>query len=122
MNDDAVPPIDPDEPLGEPPPQPVSPPPDDFTPLSESSGSRFVEAAGRGCLGTVTFVLALALFGTAVVAKPPIGLVFSILVVVGLFAVRRRSGPSPMLGAVAVGATIAMILAGACAIVMMSYR
>jgi hypothetical protein len=106
MTDD-LPPIDPEQ-----------PPPPGFSPV-ESSGNRFMEAAGRGCLGTVTFILALMVFGTTVVANQVLGLALSVIVVVGLFTARKRSGPSPMLGAVAVGATIAMVLAGGCAILMM---
>jgi hypothetical protein len=59
-------------------------------------------------------------FGTIVVANQVLGLALSILVIAGLFVVRKRSGPSTMLGAVAVGASIALVLAGACAIVMLS--
>jgi hypothetical protein len=36
-----------------------------------------------------------------------------------MFVLRKRSGPSTMLGAVAVGASIALVLVGACAVVML---
>ena len=98
----------------EPPSLPPPPPPP-----QESAGVRFAESAGRGCLGTVAFIVALVVFGTIVVANQILGLAVSILVVVGLFMARKRSGPSPMLGAVAVGVSIAMVLAGSCAILMM---
>ena len=114
MNDDDLTPI---EPVPSPQPPPALPPP--LTPVQESAGTRFAESAGRGCLGTVSFVVALLVFGTTVVANQLLGLAFSIIVVVGLFTARKRSGPSPMLGAVAVGAAIALVLAGSCAILMM---
>lgn len=112
-DDDDLTPLEP-----EPQPPAASPTPA-FTPLKESAGTRFAESAGRGCLGTVSFVVALLVFGTTVVANQLLGLAFSIIVVVGLFTARKRSGPSPMLGAVAVGAAIALVLAGSCAILMM---
>jgi hypothetical protein len=118
MNDDDLTPIEP-EPAPEPPPEVPAATPPTLTPLKESAGTRFAESAGRGCLGTVSFVVALLVFGTTVVANQLLGLAFSIIVVVGLFTARKRSGPSPMLGAVAVGAAIALVLAGSCAILMM---
>jgi hypothetical protein len=102
-----------------PPIDPEGPPRAEFSPPAESGGNRFLAAAGRGCLGTVAFIVALLVFGTAVVANQALGLALSIVLVFALFAKRKRSGPSPMLGAVAVGVTIAMILAGSCAILMM---
>jgi len=116
MSDD-LPPPEPDQ-------QPTSspPPPPPLSPLrtEPDRGTRFIEAAGRGCLGIVSFSVAVMIFGTIVIANQILGLALSILVIAGMFALRKRSGPSTMLGAVAVGASIALILAGACAIIMLN--
>jgi hypothetical protein len=115
MNDD-LPPLEPDpEPTSSPPPPPLSP-----LRTESDRGTKFIEAAGRGCLGTVSFSVAVMIFGTIVIANQILGLALSILVIAGMFALRKRSGPSTMLGAVAVGASIALILAGACAIIMLN--
>lgn len=87
--------------------------------MDPDRGSRFIESAGRGCLGIVSFSVAVMLFGTIAVANQILGLAVSILVIAGMFVLRKRSGPSTMLGAVAVGASIALVLVGACAVVML---
>jgi len=87
--------------------------------MDPDRGSRFIESAGRGCLGIISFSLAVMLFGTIAVANQILGLAVSILVIAGMFVLRKRSGPSTMLGAVAVGASIALVLVGACAVVML---
>ena len=112
---DNDPPIEPD-----PPPTPDLPPPE-LSPLKTQGdrGSRFIESAGRGCLGFASFSVAVMLFGTIVVANQILGLALSGLAIVGAFALRKRSGPSTMLGAVAVGAAVALVLAGGCAILML---
>jgi hypothetical protein len=93
------------------------------TPQLEPAGSRFVESAARGCLGVVSFLLTLVLFGIlAGIRQPAVGFVLVLLAVVALFTARRRSGPSPMLGAVAVGAAIALVISGACMLILLSSR
>ena len=44
-----------------------------------------------------------------------------ILAIAGMVVLRKRSGPSTILGAVAVGAAVALVLTGACAIVIMNF-
>ena len=118
MNDD-LPPIEPD-PL---PPPPDAPPPE-LSPLRTDAppGTTFIESAGRGCLGVVSFVLAIGIFGTISAANQPLGLVASILAIAGMVVLRKRSGPSTILGAVAVGAAIALVLTGACAILFLNFK
>jgi len=117
MNDD-VPPVDPEAP----PPQPPPPPPTDLSPLrTEAAGTTFIESAGRGCLGTVSFIIAILIFGTISAANQVAGLIASILAFAGMLALRKRSGPSTILGAVAIGAAIALVLTGGCAIVIMNF-
>jgi len=113
MNDD-LPPIDPE------PPPPAGP---EFSPLQTepTAGTRFIESAGRGCLGTVSFMLAAGIFGTISAAAPIVGLILSILAIVGAVMLRKRSGPSTILGAVAIGAAIALVLTGSCAIVILNF-
>jgi hypothetical protein len=119
MNDD-LPPIEPDQPL---PPAPPSPPPA-LSPLKTEpdGGTRFIESAGRGCLGIVSFSIAVMIFGTISAANQILGLVLSILAVAGMVVLRKRSGPSTILGAVAVGAAIAFVLTGACAILFLNFK
>lgn len=111
----------------DPPVEPELPPPEresesELSPLKTQPdrGTKFIESAGRGCLGVVSFSIAVMLFGTIVVANQLLGLALSGLAIVGAFALRKRSGPSTMLGAVAVGAAVALVLAGGCAILMLS--
>lgn len=103
------------------PPSTPEPSPPELSPLKTEGdrGTRFIESAGRGCLGVVSFSFAVSLFGTIVVANQILGLALSAIAIVGAFALRKRSGPSTMLGAVAVGAAVALVLAGGCAILML---
>ena len=121
MND-AVPPVEP-TPEGEPEPKPESASESEsFSPLKEpTGGTQFIESAGRGCLGTVSFILAILIFGTISAANQIAGLIASILAIAGMVALRKRSGPSTILGAVAIGAAIALVLTGGCAIVIMNF-
>ena len=119
MNDDP-PSMDPD-PI-DPEPAPLPAPPTDLSPLrTEPAGTTFIESAGRGCLGTVSFIIAISIFGTISAANQVAGLIASILAFAGMLALRKRSGPSTILGAVAIGAAIALVLTGGCAIVIMNF-
>ena len=122
MNDD-LPPIEP-PPDPSPDPLPPDPPPPELSPLRTDAppGTTFIESAGRGCLGVVSFVLAIGIFGTISAANQPLGLVASILAIAGMVVLRKRSGPSTILGAVAVGAAIALVLTGACAILFLNFK
>jgi len=117
MTDESPPPPLPPEQPPEPPPPPR---PDPFSPMNESRGSRAMERAGRGCLGLVSFLLAAGIFMVIISANQPVGLLVSIAIVVGLIAFRSRSGPSPMLGAVVVGAGIALLITGTCTLIVMN--
>lgn len=75
-----------------------------------------------------TFVGALLIFFFAVVgfaaqagAYWP-GFVLCILLVVALFVARKRRGPSPLLSAVAIGATAALVIVGTCLAIVTSMR
>ena len=118
MNDD-LPPIEP-----EPVPPPPDPPPPELSPLRTDStpGTPFIESAGRGCLGMVSFILAIGIFGTISAANQPLGLAASILAIIGMVVLRKRSGPSTLLGAVAVGAAVALVLTGTCAIIFLNFK
>ena len=116
MNDD--PPLEPELP---PPPADQTPP--ELSPLQTepTAGSKFIESAGRGCLGTVSFIIAIMIFGTISAANQIAGLTLSLLAIAGMVVLRKRSGPSTILGAVAVGAAVALVLTGACAIVILNF-
>ena len=121
-----------------PPPPPrdePSPPPPrtDFDPWRPTSrpGQSSDEPAGcaaiigRALLGTVSFVIAIVVFMslTATVSDQPwIGVVIAGALVAGLFVVRKRSGPSPLLGAVVVGVTVAFVVFGGCMLLLSSFK
>lgn len=123
MNDD-LPPIEP-EPVPLPPdPAPPDQPPAELSPLrtEPTPGTPFIESAGRGCLGMVSFIIAIVIFGTISAANQPLGLAASILAIIGMIVLRKRSGPSTILGAVAVGAAVALVLTGTCAIIFLNFK
>jgi len=84
---------------------------------------------GRVLLGIVSFVLAIVVF-TMVMAslEPAIGaskggavmLAIDVALVAVLFVIRKRTGPSPLLGAVVVGATVALVVFGGCMLILMN--
>jgi len=122
MNDD-LPPSEADPPPP-PPPPPQDAPPAELSPLPTDAppGTTFIESAGRGCLGMVSFILAIGIFGTISAANQPLGLAASILAIIGMVVLRKRSGPSTILGAMAVGAAIALVLTGTCAIIFLNFK
>lgn len=67
-----------------------------------------------------TFVGALLIFFVAVVGSAAQagtywpGFVLCVLLVVALFVARKRRGPSPLLSAIAIGATAALVIVGTC--------
>ena len=79
-----------------------------------------MEAIGLGCLGFVAFTLAAAVFMVIISANQSIGLLIAAAIVVGLIVWRSRVGPSPKLGAVVVGAGIALLLTGTCTLILMN--
>src|SRR5690349_609531 len=73
-------------------------------PSDEPAGCAAV--IGRVLLGTVSFVISIVVFISIVAtasSQPWIGVVIAGALVAGLFVIRKRSGPSPLLGAVVVG-------------------
>jgi hypothetical protein len=116
MNDE--PPRPPDEQPAE--PSPPSSRPDAFSPIKESRGTRGMEALGLGCLGFVSFILAAAIFMVIISANQSIGLLVAAAMVVGLIGWRTHVGPSPKLGAVVVGAGIALLITGTCTVILMN--
>jgi len=83
---------------------------------------------GRVLLGIVSFVLAIVVFIMIVAALEPsigtsggglVAIAIDVALVAVLFVVRKRTGPSPLLGAVVVGATVALIMFGGCMLILM---
>ncbi len=78
------------------------------------------------CVGA--FLGALVVFSVAVVAFATRagnywpGFVICVLGVIALFVVRKKEGPSPLLSAVAVGVTAALVIVGTCLAIVNSLR
>ena len=84
---------------------------------------------GRVLLGIVSFVLAIVVFIMIMAAlEPAIGsagggavmIAIDVGLVAVLFVIRKRTGPSPLLGAVVVGATVALVMFGGCMLILMN--
>ena len=65
--------------------------PPELSPLQTEStaGNRFIESAGRGCLGTVSFIIAILIFGTISAANQIAGLTLSLLAIAGMVEIAR---------------------------------
>jgi hypothetical protein len=78
--------------------------------------------AGRAALillGAVSFVIAIGVFVSLLASgQPIIGFGVSLAVLIALFVIRKKSGPSPALGAVLVGVSIAVVLFGGCMLIL----
>lgn len=120
-----------------PPPPPDEPPPQrktEFDPrrpmfrpvqpsADETAGCGAV--IGRVLLGTVSFVISIVVFislATSASDQPWIGVAIAAALVAGLFFLRKRSGPSPLLGAVVVGVTAAFVVFGGCMLLLSSFK
>jgi len=117
-----------------PPDEPAPPPPSDFDPRrpmfrqaqppsDEPAGCAAV--IGRVLLGSVSFVISMVVFVSIVAtasSQPWIGVVIGGALVAGLFLIRKRSGPSPLLGAVVVGVTVAFVVFGGCMLLLSSFK
>jgi len=117
-----------------PPDEPAPPPPSDFDPRrpmfrqaqppsDEPAGCGAV--IGRVLLGSVSFVISMVVFVSIVAtasSQPWIGVVIAGALVAGLFVIRKRSGPSPLLGAVVVGVTVAFVVFGGCMLLLSSFK
>lgn len=119
MTENPPPPAEPTEP--ELPPRrsvfpPAEPRPDTTT--------GFAEVVGRAVLGIVTFVIAVVGYTMLMSAteQPAVGAIAAVVVVAALFAIRKRSGPSPLLGAVTVGASVALVVFGGCTLLIYSLK
>ena len=83
---------------------------------------------GRVVLGIVSFVLAIVVFVMIMAAMGPgspssaVVIAIDVALVAILFAIRKRTGPSPLLGAVVVGATVALIVFGGCLLLLSSMK
>ena len=80
---------------------------------------------GRVLLGTVSFVISMVVFMSIVAtasSQPWISVVIAGALVAGLFVIRKRSGPSPLLGAVVVGVTVAFVVFGGCMLLLSSFK
>ena len=71
------------------------------------------------CAAVFAFVVGLIVFTMLMAAGPAMALVLVASVAVGLFAARRRFGASPILGAMAIGVGVAVVVFGACIAIMM---
>ena len=117
-----------------PPPDEPSPPPrTEFDPWRPTvrPGQPSDEPAGcaaiigRTLLGIVSFVISIVVFISLAASasdQPLIGVVIAGALVAGLFVVRKRSGPSPLLGAVVVGVTAAFVVFGGCMLLLSSFK
>jgi hypothetical protein len=114
-----------------------SPPKPDFDPrrpMFQSAQSPREPAGcgaiiGRVLLGSVSFVISIVVFVMIMAALEPatgasaggalmIGIDVALVAI--LFAIRKRTGPSPLLGAVVVGATVALVVFGGCMLILMN--
>jgi hypothetical protein len=86
---------------------------------------------GRVLLGTVSFVLSILVFTTILAAMEPADgasgkgvamIAIDVALVAVLFVIRKRRGPSPLLGAVVVGASAALVVFGGCMLILMNSR
>jgi drug/metabolite transporter (DMT)-like permease len=117
------------------------PPPSEERPSSDSQfdprrPSIFPPSAPRatepmGCagrvalalLGFVSFFIALGVFATVLATgKPAIGLGVAVAVLVGMFVLRKKVGPSPAFGAAMVGVGIAVVVFGGCLLILMNTK
>jgi hypothetical protein len=86
---------------------------------------------GRVLLGIVSFVMSIVVFIMIMAAIEPdtgaskggaLMIAIDVVLVAVLFVIRRRTGPSPLLGAVVVGATVALVVFGGCMLILMNGR
>ena len=80
---------------------------------------------GRVLLGTVSFVISIVVFisiAATASEQPWIGVVIAGALVAGMFVIRKRSGPSPLLGAAVVGVTVAFVVFGGCMLLLSSFK
>jgi hypothetical protein len=117
-----------------PPDEPSPPPPSSFDPRrpmfrpaqppsDEPAGCGAI--VGRILLGTVSFVISIVVFMSIVAtasSQPWIGVAIAAALVAGLFVIRKRAGPSPLLGAVVVGVTVAFVVFGGCMLLLSSFK
>jgi len=113
-----------------------SPPRPDFDPRRAAFRSPPASAEPAGCgaiigrvlLGIVSFVLAIVVFIMVMAALEPVmggsngsvaTIAIDVALVAVLFVIRKRTGPSPLLGAVVVGATVALVMFGGCMLILM---
>ena len=98
-------------------------------PAAEPAGCGAV--IGRVLLGTVSFVLSIVVFTTILAAMDPgdgvsskgaAMMTIDVALVAALFVIRKRRGPSPLLGAVVVGASVALVVFGGCMMILMNGR
>jgi len=75
-----------------------------------------------GAAGVLAFFAGIVLFVALVASGRVFGLGMGLTIVIALFEARRRSGPSNVLGAVAVGAAIALVVVGGCVILLSNSR
>jgi len=114
--------------------EPAPPPRTDFDPRRRTFGAPqqpsdepagCAAVIGRVLLGTVSFVISMIVFMSIVATaseQPLIGVVIAGALVAGMFVIRKRSGPSPLLGAAVVGVTVAFVVFGGCILLLSSFK
>jgi len=117
-----------------PPEEPAPPPRNEFDPRRRPFGAPqpssdepagCAAVIGRVLLGVVSFVISMIVFMSIVATasdKPLIGVVIAGALVAGMFVIRKRSGPSPLLGAAVVGVTVAFVVFGGCMLLLSSFK
>ena len=78
---------------------------------------------GLVLLGFLSFVLAIGVFATVLATgQPAIGLGVAVATLVALFVIRKKSGPSPVLGAVIAGVSVAVVVFGGCMLILLTTK
>jgi len=95
-------------------------------PPSTPRANEPVGCAGRVALillGIVSFVLSLGIMVSVLATgQPAIGVGVAAAALIALFVIRRRSGPSPVLGAVTVGVAVAAVVFGGCMLILLTTK
>lgn len=117
-----------------PPPEPAAPEPrKDFDPRRRSvfppsaqpsnEPIGFIQVVGLALLGILAFIVMLFVLTALVAATNPItGAVIAVVAIAALFAIRKRAGPSRVLGAFTIGAGIALVVFGGCMVLVFSMK
>ena len=75
-------------------------------------------------IAIVVFVMIMAAMEPAIGTSKggAVMIAIDVALVAVLFVIRKRTGPSPLLGAVVVGATAALVIFGGCMLILMNAK